>query len=235
MRSVLITGASKGLGRALFNHYLALGWVTFPLVRDAAVAEEMKESAPEGMCYPIISDICSSYVESSVNTALADSGKLDLLINNAGVPGRSAGLENTSVEEVEELFSTHVIGAFRVTRAAVPFLLHATEPTIVNISSRLASLSKSAAGEFAGKGFSYTYRIAKAAQNMLSVCLAEELGPKGVAVFAVHPGQFVSGSAASGAIIPAAEAAASIESWVSTHRRVGHVQFAQPNVGPIPW
>src|SRR5690606_2876794 len=149
MKSVLITGASRGLGRALFDHYLALGWVVYPLVRDPAVADEMIAKAPKGKCYPIISDVCGSNVESLVKDALSDSGKLDLLINNAGIPGRSSGIENTSATEAEELLNTHVIGALRVTRAAVPFLLNAREPTIINISSRLASLTKSATGEFA--------------------------------------------------------------------------------------
>ncbi|MDO8289192.1 MAG: SDR family NAD(P)-dependent oxidoreductase [Parvibaculum sp.] len=235
MKSVLITGASKGLGKALFDHYLAMGWIVFPLVRDASVAHDMKTKAPNGRCYPIVSDVCSSDVEDSVKRALAGAGKLDLLINNAGISGRSSGLENTSSTETQELFNVHVVGALRVTRAAVPFLMRSSEPTIVNISSRLASLTKSAAGEFAGKGYSYTYRIAKAAQNMLSVCLAEEFGPKGIAVFAIHPGQFVSESAASGATSSAAETAAEIESWVSAQRQVDGIQFSQPNVGVIPW
>ncbi|MDP1932025.1 MAG: SDR family NAD(P)-dependent oxidoreductase [Gammaproteobacteria bacterium] len=235
MKSVLITGASRGLGRALYDHYLASGWIVLPLVRDPVVASEMKKCAPEGQCYPIVSDVCSTEVEESVNETLTQVGKLDLLINNAGIPGRSSGLENTSAEEAEELFNIHVVGALRVTRAAAPFLQCAAEPTIINISSRLASLARSAAGEFADQGFSYTYRIAKAAQNMLSVCLAEEFGPEGVAVFAMNPGQFVSESAVSGASISAAEAAAAIADWVTTHRQVDHVQFSQPNAGIIPW
>jgi NAD(P)-dependent dehydrogenase (short-subunit alcohol dehydrogenase family) len=195
----------------------------------------MKKYAPKGQCYPIISDVCSADVEESVTEALIKVGELDLLINNAGIPGRSAGLKNTSAEEAEDLFNVHVIGALRVTQAAVPFILKSKEGTIINISSRLASLTRSASGEFAGKGFSYTYRIAKAAQNMLSVCLAEELGLKGVAVFAIHPGQFVSESAATGAVGSAAEAAARIVDWVSIQRHAGLLQFAQPNVGSIPW
>ena len=235
MKSVLITGASKGLGRAFFDYFLAHGWIVFPLVRDPSVAREMEDSAPKGRCYPRIADVQHSDAQESVERALAAVGVLDLLINNAGIPGRSAGLLNTSAEETQELFNTHVVGALRITRAAMPFLLNAKEPTVVNISSRLASLTKSAAGEFSSRGFSYTYRIAKAAQNMLSVCLAEEFGPKGIAVLAIHPGQFLGESSASGAKNSAAEAAASIVDWLNMNRKLDKVQFTQPNVEDIPW
>jgi NAD(P)-dependent dehydrogenase (short-subunit alcohol dehydrogenase family) len=195
----------------------------------------MEKCAPKGQCHPIVSDVRQLDVEATVNDALEGIGVLDLLINNSGIPGRSIGLKNTSGDEAHDLLNTHAIGALRVSRAAIPFLLNAKEPTIVNISSRLGSLTKSANGEFSGKGFSYTYRIAKAAQNMLSVCLAEEFGPKGVAIFALHPGQFVSESSASGAEQTAIDAAVAIAAWVDTHRKVDRVQFIQPNVGEIPW
>jgi len=207
----------------------------FPLVRNSTVAIEMEKCAPKGQCFPIVADVRQLDVEETVHHALEDIGVLDVLINNAGLPGRSMGLKNTSGDEAHDLLNTHVIGALRVARAAIPFLLNAKEPAIVNISSRLGSLTKSANGEFSGKGFSYTYRIAKAAQNMLSVCLAEEFGPRGVAIFALHPGQFLSESSASGAEQTAIDAAVAIADWVDGHRKVDRVQFIQPHVGEIPW
>lgn len=235
MSSVLITGASKGLGRALNERYLELGWITFPLVRSDAVAIEIEQSAPSNKCHPIVADVCSADVEDAISRKLRAFGQLDLLINNAGIPGKSSGLESTTPDEAEELFRVHVSGALRVTRAAARFLAFSKDATIINISSRLGSLEKSASGEFAGKGFSYTYRIAKAAQNMLSVCLFEEFGPKGIAVAAIHPGQFVSDSSASGADLTSQEVAARITEWIRTERQVCEVRYVQPLVGALPW
>lgn len=235
MKSVLITGASKGLGRALLEHYISSGWVTFPLVRSADIAEHLRDLAPEGVCNPIVADVCDPEVETLVGQALSKFEGLNLLINCAGVSGRSDSLESTTPDEAAALFDVHVLGTLRLCRASVPFLENSKNPLIINISSRLASLQKSASGEFAGKGFSYTYRIAKAAQNMLTVCLAEELNPRGISVTAIHPGQFVSDSSASGASKTAAEAAESIANWISTQGQNLKVQFVEPDVGPLPW
>lgn len=85
------------------------------------------------------------------------------------------------------------------------------------------------------QGFSYSYRVAKAAQNMLSVCLSEEFAPKGVQVAAVHPGQFMSSTAASDADMSAGEAARELVQWIESWEGELEVQLIQPGRGPLPW
>jgi NAD(P)-dependent dehydrogenase (short-subunit alcohol dehydrogenase family) len=75
----------------------------------------------------------------------------------------------------------------RLAQTQLPTLLAAPAPVIVNVSSRLGSLAALAAGDFADRKTSYAYRVSKAAQNMLTVALAQELAGR-VRCWAVHPG-----------------------------------------------
>jgi NAD(P)-dependent dehydrogenase (short-subunit alcohol dehydrogenase family) len=75
----------------------------------------------------------------------------------------------------------------RLAQTLLPTLLAAPAPVIVNVSSRLGSLAALAAGDFADRKTSYAYRVSKAAQNMLTVALAQELAGR-VRCWAVHPG-----------------------------------------------
>jgi NAD(P)-dependent dehydrogenase (short-subunit alcohol dehydrogenase family) len=163
---VLITGASRGFGYALTVEYARHGHRVVALLRSPeSVAQASKIP---GNVIPVLGDVTKEESLDSLSKTLNNIGTLDTLINNAGIPGSAYQLENASSAEVENLLQVHCLGALRVTQIAVPFLKRSFRPVIVNISSRLASLGNNAAGVFSGRGFSYSYRIAKAAQNMLS-------------------------------------------------------------------
>ncbi|MCB5190177.1 SDR family NAD(P)-dependent oxidoreductase [Methylobacillus arboreus] len=235
MKSVLITGASRGLGRELLYLYQTAGWITLPLVRNQHDADTILATAFAKYCHPIVGDICYQEIESIITAKLGNDMALDLLINNAGVPGRSYGLLDTCADEVAELFSVHTLGTLRVCRAALPALLKSGAGRIVNISSRLGSIEKSARGEFSNQGFSYSYRIAKAAQNMLSACMAEELIPQGIGVSVIHPGRFHGGAAASDATMSARQAALRIQRWIDATQGEVSIEYVEPEVGVFQW
>ena len=103
------------------------------------------------------------------------------------------------------------------------------------MSSRLGSMTKMASGEFRDRKFTYSYRIAKAAQNMLTVCLEQELGSKGIRVNAIHPGVLKSGRNTLDADLDAWKAAENIFAWIETVKADDSGQFLQPGVGKLPW
>ena len=210
MPAVLITGASRGLGRELFRIYQDRGWTTFPLVRDRRVAGDLESSfAP---CHPIVADVGTEEVEGAITSALeAHAGSLDVLINNAGHVKKLRGLENTTPEDLEDLFRVHCVGVFRCTRAALPFLERAERPVVVNISSRKGSISRTSAGEWTRI---FSYPVAKCAQNMLSTCFDLELGDRGIRVFAVHPGGLKTDVAPPDADTDPADAARALVDWI---------------------
>jgi NAD(P)-dependent dehydrogenase (short-subunit alcohol dehydrogenase family) len=211
MRTVLITGASRGFGRALFEVYAQRRWRMFPLVRDSSVAMQLqKEGGPE--CHPIVADVSTGEAEGEIERVLErNADTLDVLINNAGSIKKHRGLQNTSVEDLEHLYAVHCVGAFRCTRGALPFLMRSERAVVVNISSRWGSISRTVAGK--GGGI-YSYQIAKCAQNMLTACLDQELREVGVRVMAVHPGRLKTEVAAPDADTEPQEAARALADWI---------------------
>lgn len=211
MHTVLITGASRGFGHALFDVYAQRGWTTFPLVRDSRTAMQLqKEGGPA--CHPIVADVSSNDVAREIERVLEEyTETLDVLLNNAGNIKKHRGFQNTSIEDMQALFEVHCLGAFRCTRAALPFLQRSGRAIVVNISSRWGSISRTAAG---GGGGIYSYQIAKSSQNMLTACLDQELKEVGVRVMAVHPGKLKTEVAAADADTEPQEAARALADWV---------------------
>lgn len=208
MPAVLVTGAGREFGRALAQEYLERGWTLHPLVRDRGVAEELAAAG----CRPIVADVAADGVEEAIAAALGERDEaLDLLVNNAGSIRKLRGLAATTPADLEALFRVHCVGALRCVRAALPWLRRSGRATVVDVTSRFGSIGRTAAGEFRGI---YSYQIAKAAQNMLSVCLDHELRAEGIRVFAVHPGRLRTAVGAADADIEPAIAARRFADWV---------------------
>jgi NAD(P)-dependent dehydrogenase (short-subunit alcohol dehydrogenase family) len=183
-KTVIITGANRGLGLALTKQFISKHWCVVCIVRRDVDANALR-ALPN--CLPIISDITSNSVQLALQDALKDIGSVNVLINNAGIPGKGTRLAETSPDEVLSLIDVHCIGALRVIKAVMPFL--AGDGIIINVSSRFGSVSKVSKGELDNLECSYSYRIAKAAQNMLTQCMCRELKDKGIKICSVHPGR----------------------------------------------
>lgn len=215
--------------------FAADGWTTLPLVRKAEQSVRLKERWGDA-CVPIVADLSSDRAIATIEKALAENVQgLDVLINNAGLGGKASRLADVTSGEILELFGVHCLGALRATQAAAPWLRKPDRAFVINVSSRLGSLARNASGEFAGRGFSYSYRIAKAAQNMLTLCLADEFAGSNVSVFAVHPGKVQTASGSSDADVPPAVAAARILRWLDAAERDCSARFVEPGVGELPW
>jgi NAD(P)-dependent dehydrogenase (short-subunit alcohol dehydrogenase family) len=187
--SILITGAGRGLGFALADIFYQKGWQVFPLVRSKSGALSLKKKLG-ARCVPIVGDVRDLKIEQTIAKALLENtSTLDVLVNNAGIPGKGFHIQDVSTVELLNLFDVHCVGAVRCVQACLPFLQQSKQPVIVNITSRLGSITKTSNGDFTGEEHSYAYRIAKAAQNMLSACLATDGHLTATHVLSVHPGR----------------------------------------------
>ncbi len=212
MPTVLITGASRGFGRELLLVYLKNGWTTFPLMRNQIFISDVIALYSK-QCYPIVGDVTSDAIVLEVERILENTtNSLDVLINNAGSIKKNRGIENTSPDDLKDHFDVHCMGAFRCVKAAIPFLRKAQNPIIINITSRWGSIGRTAAG----KGNTiYGYNIAKAAQNMLTACLYQDLKQYNINVFAVHPGKLLTSVAAPDADTLPEVAAQKLFDWIN--------------------
>jgi NAD(P)-dependent dehydrogenase (short-subunit alcohol dehydrogenase family) len=211
---VLVTGASRGLGRALVGSFLRRRCAVLGVVRSPSHAAELLRAHPEGFD-PVVADVTSPELAAALEGAIAARhGVLDVLINNAGTRGYLTSITQEPESEVSELLAVHCIGALRATRGALPFLRKSRRGLVVNVTSRFGSIARTAAGDFTGGDYSYSYRVSKAAQNMLTLCLSQELRSDGIAVCAVHPGRLQTDSGPPDPEMSAEEGAERLADWV---------------------
>lgn len=183
-QTVIVTGAAHGFGRAIAQAFAARGAQVYACDVVAAGLEETAARAPgPGALHTALVDVGDrAAVQGLVGRAVAETGRLDVLVNNAGGVLGQVGrpLEEISEADWHAIFRVNVDGAFLFAQAAAPHMKQAGHGRIVNISSG------------AGLGVSLTgiqaYASAKAAQIGLTRQLAHELGEWGITVNNVAPG-----------------------------------------------
>lgn len=184
MREVaFVSGGSRGIGAAIVRRFAAGGMdVAFTFVRAEAQARELAldlEREHGGRVLALACDVRSAEsARAAVTAALETLGRLDVVVNNAGVT-RDGNLVSMSDEQWREVIDTNVHGAYHVTRAAISTLLRQRSGTILNVSS--------VAGMVGIAGMS-NYATSKAALMGFTRSLAKECAPRSVTVNALAPG-----------------------------------------------
>lgn len=171
-RVAIVTGAGKGIGRGIALAFAEAGADVVCAARTKQEIEstvvEVERRGRRGL--PVVTDVMKTPdLERLVEAAVAEFGRLDLLVNNAGGTGPRAALE-TSERYFEKALRFNVTSVFLLTRLAVPKMVETAEGgAVVNISSRSSDMVQTA---FAA------YAAGKAALNMLTRNLAAEFAPK---------------------------------------------------------
>lgn len=210
-RVVVVTGASRGVGRALVGHLLEAGHTVVATARDPRRAE-LGGHGPQLHVVELDTTDAASIDAASARIAAAV-GHVDVLVNNAGiksVPGfeweASAGpLPQLAPEAVAAVLTTNVIGPLMVTRALLPLLGEGS--VVVNVSSLLGSLAD-------GLGIDYAYNASKSALNMVTVTMQRDLGELGITAMALNPGWIRTEMGGDEAPLDLAEATADIAALV---------------------
>lgn len=188
--TALVTGANKGLGRETVRRLATLGWDVFLAARDTARGEKaVAELAEDGLAVRFVAlDVTSDEsVAAAAKTVATHVGRLDVLVNNAGVGAPPSAPENTTVDELRDVFEVNVFGAIRVTNAFLPLLRAAERPRIVMVSSGMGSFTVANDPRWFGMVPPMLgYPASKAALNMITVQYARALD--GIRVNAVDPG-----------------------------------------------
>ncbi|MCZ0997493.1 oxidoreductase [Streptomyces mirabilis] len=173
-KSAVVTGASKGIGLATVRALIGEG------VRVVSAARTITPELKETGAYAVSADLSSAEgVSALIDSALAELGGIDLLVNNVG-GGENPTVGFLDIEDTEwtSAFDLNVLSAVRATRAALPSLIE-RRGAIVNISSTLALMPG---------GMPAAYTSAKAALTAIGKSLSEEFGPQGVRVNTISPG-----------------------------------------------
>ncbi|MCA2229559.1 SDR family oxidoreductase [Nonomuraea aurantiaca] len=177
--SVLITGANKGLGLEAARRLGDQGWTVFLGSRDEgrgqAAADKLTAGGANVIMVPL--DVTSDEsVSAAVRLVREHTDRLDVLINNAGAPGKAIAPAEATVDEIHSVYDTNVYGPIRVTQAFLPLLRAADHPRVVMVSSAVGSFAVVTDPEQpVSKFHELAYSSSKAALNMITVRYAQAL------------------------------------------------------------
>lgn len=194
----LVTGANRGIGLETVRQLAEKGVTILLAARKLTSAQEAAtQLKAEGLneLYPIQLDVTNSSDRVAAAQQIEKQfGRLDILVNNAGIAPREGTLldkrtVNTSEEELQEVFNTNLFAVLLLTHDLLPLLEKSDAGRIVNVSSSLGSLTLHAHPD---NPLSHTkrfsYNASKAALNLFTIHLAQELQDTKIKVNSVHPG-----------------------------------------------
>ena len=182
MKTVLITGGSRGIGAAAARAFAQAGWkVAINYCRSAQAAQALAAElcAQGGQALAVPGDVADrAQVVQMVETVRKELGDPDLLINNAGI-SQQALFTDLTEEDWDRMFAVHVKGAFHCCQEVLPAMIRRRSGQIINISSMWGQV---------GGSCEVHYSAAKAALIGFTKALAKEVGPSQVRVNCVAPG-----------------------------------------------
>ncbi|MBM3513954.1 MAG: SDR family oxidoreductase [Alphaproteobacteria bacterium] len=195
MPALLITGANRGLGLGLLKLYAAEGWRVLAVCRDPARATELSAvaSASNGrvtLHRADMEDIASIDALGATLKGVA----IDVLVNMASYYGKAIMTEPGGLQEFgasdyadwRKIHAVNVLAVMRLCEVLVENVAASQRKVIVNLSSIAGSIGTIKAGGMGGR--LYAYRASKAALNMITRAMAEDLRPRGITVVPLHPG-----------------------------------------------
>jgi NAD(P)-dependent dehydrogenase (short-subunit alcohol dehydrogenase family) len=231
----LVTGANKGIGFAIARGLGAIGCTVAVGARDdgrrAAAVERLRAEGIDafGVALDVTSD---DSVAAAAKTMEQAAGRLDVLVNNAGIAGRTDGgaqdPTTLDLDVVRTVLDTNVFGVVRVTNAMLPLLRRAESPRIVNMSSNMGSLTLRTGPVMAA------YAPSKSMLNSITTQYARRLADTNVIVNAACPG-YVATDFTGFAAPRTAEQGAAIAIRLATLPDDGPRGGFFDDDGPIPW
>lgn len=176
MKTIVITGASSGIGKATAELFSRNGWIVAATMRDIEKASQFKNLSNVN-CY--LMDVTHvESVDKCIGQIIQEFGRIDVLLNNAGIY-ETGPFESTSSEDIERLIQTNIRGVVNVTKAVLPHLRQNKDGMIVNVSS------------IAGRAtfpFQSVYHLTKWAVEGFSEALRYELQDLNISVKSFAPG-----------------------------------------------
>lgn len=180
----IITGASQGIGHAVAEHLAKRGMNLVLSARNASKLEQLQQSLssqyPQGKFWAAPCDVRNAQaVKTLVQEAHQRFGRIDVLINNAGVAPTPVLFQESSIEDIDRTIDTNLKGPMYWMHAVLPHMVHQHRGVIININS--------VAGKTAYP-FWATYVASKFGLGSLTEAVSEEQRANGIKIIGIHPG-----------------------------------------------
>ena len=226
MPDLLITGANRGIGLEFVRSFAADGWAVHACCRRPDKAKQL--NAVEGAVIRNKLDVTDGLQVASLARAMIDT-PLDILINNAGVYGERVGFGETDYDAWLDVFKVNALAPMRMVERFVDHVEKSERKLIVNISSRMGSIADNM------RGGSHVYRSSKAALNMITKGLANDLAPRGITVVSFHPGWVQTDMGGENALISTTESVAAMRKAIERITPEDTGSFFNYDGSPLPW
>lgn len=177
----IVTGSSSGIGNAIVLELARNNYITYGTMRNLDKISDLKTIADQEnlkIYFKQLDVTDDNSVKNAINSIVAETGRIDVLVNNAGY-GLVGAFEDLSLDEVQKQFETNVFGVIRVTQAVLPTMRKQESGIIVNISS--------GAGRF-GYPTASAYVSSKFALEGLTESMSYEIEPFGIRTVLIEPG-----------------------------------------------
>jgi NAD(P)-dependent dehydrogenase (short-subunit alcohol dehydrogenase family) len=225
METVLLIGASRGIGFELASQYIADGWRVIATARSDEGLERLKALGAQTLRL----DVANPASNSGLAWQL-DGEKIDLAIYVAGAMDRASASTPPTRDSFDAVMHTNVMGAMQVIPQIVP-MVQETQGVIACISSIMGSLQETASGNAA------LYRVSKAALNMVVRCTQAE--QPGITVLAIHPGWVQTDMGGAQAPLTPEQSAISLRQTLERIRTQPRPEdrgaFLNHDGSPLPW
>lgn len=183
MRTVLVTGANRGIGLEFARQYAAEEWRVLAACRRPDIARALQRLAEESQGRLSLVDIDVADSGSVKAAAQGDDGAIDILINCAGVIGKpDQSVGSIDYQDFAHVLDVNVMGPARMTEAFAERVARSSRRTIVTITSGMGSIADNTSGGYV------PYRTSKAAVNMVMRCAAIELARRRIVCIVINPG-----------------------------------------------
>jgi NAD(P)-dependent dehydrogenase (short-subunit alcohol dehydrogenase family) len=230
MQTVLITGASRGLGLEFAFQYATLGWRVLATCREPSSAASLRELQAQHRRHVTLHPLDLSDPDQVEHCGRELGGQaIDVLINNAGWAERGRGLGDTTYQAWEQSMRVNAFAILKMAQVFLESVACSQSKVIVAITSQMGSLTQTTAGS------KYAYRASKAAANMVVRTLAADLAPRGITVVSLHPGWVRTDLGGSLAPLTAAESVRAMLQVIAKLTVATSGRFFNYDGGEIPW
>lgn len=232
MSIYLITGANRGIGFQMTKQLAAAGHTIFATCRLHDQATALNELAAEhsGSIHVVQLDVINDLsVHAAAEAVAAQTDRIDVLINNAGVNFRDS-FEEFNADEFLLTLNANGVGAMRVVHQFIDLIKKGNDPKIVNISSQLGSIT----AQKPNWG-SYAYNSSKAVMNMITRHLSFDFEKDGITTISMHPGWVQTDMGGSHAAVTPPDSAAGILQVIASLTMADNGKFYIYNGEIHPW
>lgn len=208
-KTILITGANRGIGKEIARQMAELGWQVIVAARNFEAATNVAgEIGHDAFAVRLdVTDI--AVIGQAAETIRQKFGRLDVLVNNAAIMGNSP-MRSFDLDEMEQTMDTNLMGPIRTAKSFMPLMKESDDARMINLSSGMGELASLRSGGYAA------YRLSKTSLNAFTILLASEL--QSVKVFAMCPGWVQTDMGGKGAPRPVSKGAETAV-WLATDKQ----------------